>query len=132
MPFDSAFRRARTPMTTLLRTTIAGSLPKPSWLAEPQSLWAAWKLDGEALNEGKRDAVRLAVRDQEQAGIDIVTDGEQTRRHFVTTFIEGLDGVDFEHKRTVRIRNRYDAAVPVVVGTVARRHPIYVDDAAFV
>ena len=119
-------------MTTLLRTTIAGSLPKPSWLAEPQSLWAAWKLDGEALDEGKRDAVRLAVRDQEQAGIDIVTDGEQTRRHFVTTFIEGLDGVDFEHKRTVRIRNRYDAAVPVVVGTVARRHPIYVDDAAFV
>jgi len=83
------------------------------------------------LDEGKRDAVRLALRDQERAGIDIVSDGEQTRRHFVTTFIEGLDGVDFEHKRTVRIRNRYDAAVPVVVGPVARRHPIYVDDAAF-
>ena len=70
-----------------------------------------------------------SLRDQEQAGIDIVTDGEQTRRHFVTTFIEGLDGVDFEHKKTVRIRNRYDADVPVVVGPVARRHPIYVDDA---
>ena len=116
---------------TLLRTTIAGSLPKPSWLAEPEALWAAWKLDGEALAEGKRDAVRLALRDQERAGIDVVTDGEQTRRHFVTTFIEGLDGVDFEHRKTVRIRNRYDASVPVVVGTVARRHPIYVDDAAF-
>jgi len=115
----------------LLRTTIAGSLPKPSWLAEPEALWAAWKLEGSALADGKRDAVRLALRDQEQAGIDIVTDGEQTRRHFVTTFIEGLDGVDFEHKRTVRIRNRYDAAVPVVVGRVARRHPIYVDDAEF-
>ena len=63
-----------------------------------------------------RDAVRLVLRDQEQAGIDIVTDGEQTRRHFVTTFLEALDGVDFEHKRTVRIRNRYDADVPVVVG----------------
>ena len=118
-------------MTTLLRTTIAGSLPKPAWLAEPQTLWAAWKLEGDALAEGKRDAVRLALRDQEQAGIDIVSDGEQTRRHFVTTFIEGLEGVDFEHRRTVRIRNRYDASVPVVVGPVVRRHPIYVDDAAF-
>ena len=116
---------------TALRTTIAGSLPKPAWLAEPQSLWAPWKLEGEALAEGKRDAVRLVLRDQEQAGIDIVSDGEQTRRHFVTTFIEGLEGVDFEHKRTVRIRNRYDAAVPVVVGPVARRRPIFVDDAAF-
>ena len=116
---------------TLLPTTIAGSLPKPGWLAEPQALWAPWKLDGDLLREGKRDAVRLVLREQEQAGIDIVSDGEQTRRHFVTTFIEGLDGVDFEHKRTVRIRNRYDAAVPVVVGAVARRHPIYVDDAAF-
>jgi 5-methyltetrahydropteroyltriglutamate--homocysteine methyltransferase len=116
---------------TLLRTTIAGSLPKPSWLAEPEALWAAWKLDGDALAEGKRDAVRLVLRDQEQAGIDVVTDGEQTRRHFVTTFIEGLDGVDFEHRKTVRIRNRYDASVPVVVAPVARRHPIFVDDAAF-
>src|SRR6478735_4682458 len=115
----------------LLRTTLAGSLPKPSWLAEPEALWAAWKLEGRALDEGKRDAVRLVLRDQEQAGIDIVSDGEQTRRHFVTTFIEGLDGVDFEHRKTVRIRNRYDAAVPVVVGSVARRHPVFADDAAF-
>jgi 5-methyltetrahydropteroyltriglutamate--homocysteine methyltransferase len=128
-----ATRRKSDSMTTpgLLRTTLAGSLPKPSWLAEPEALWAAWKLEGAALDEGKRDAVRLVLRDQERAGIDIRSDGEQTRRHFVTTFIEGLDGVDFEHKKTVRIRNRYDAAVPVVVGAVARRHPIYVDDAAF-
>jgi 5-methyltetrahydropteroyltriglutamate--homocysteine methyltransferase len=115
----------------LIPTTIAGSLPKPAWLAEPGALWAPWKLEGEALAQGKRDAVRLALFEQEHAGIDIVTDGEQTRRHFVTTFIEGLDGVDFEHRRTVRIRNRYDADVPVVVGPVARRHPIYVDDATF-
>ncbi|MEO5765453.1 MAG: methionine synthase [Casimicrobiaceae bacterium] len=116
----------------LLATTIAGSLPKPAWLAAPGELWAPWKLEGDALAQGKQDAVRLALLDQELAGIDIVTDGEQTRRHFVTTFIEGLDGVDFENKRTVRIRNRYDAAVPVVVGPVARRHPVYVADAAFV
>ena len=86
-------------MTKLLQTTIAGSLPKPSWLAEPKALWAPWRLPAETRDEGMQDAVRLVLRDQEQAGIDIVTDGEQTRRHFVTTFIEGLDGVDFEHKK---------------------------------
>ena len=118
-------------MQRVPQTTIAGSLPKPVWLSPPRELWAPWLLDGEALAEGKRDAVRLVLRDQERAGIDIVTDGEQTRRHFVTTFIEGLDGVDFQHKRTVRIRNRYDADVPVVTGPVARRAPIFVDDAHF-
>jgi 5-methyltetrahydropteroyltriglutamate--homocysteine methyltransferase len=116
-------------MTKLLETTIAGSLPKPRWLAEPNVLWAPWRLDGDALAEGIADAVRLAVDDQEEAGIDIVTDGEQTRRHFVTTFLEALDGVDFEHRKTVRIRNRYDAAVPVVVGPVLRRNPVFVDAA---
>ena len=115
----------------LLATTIAGSLPKPEWLAAPGQLWAPWKIGGEDLVLAKQDAVRLALFDQEHAGIDIVSDGEQTRRHFVTTFIEGLEGVDFEHRRTVRIRNRYDAAVPVVTGEVARRAPIYVDDARF-
>ena len=104
----------------LLQTTIAGSLPKPAWLAEPKALWAPWLLQGALLDEGKRDAMRLVLADQEAAGIDIVTDGEQTRRHFVTTFIENLDGVDFKNKRTVRIRNRYDADVPVVVGKVSR------------
>src|SRR6202171_3701494 len=115
----------------LVSTTIAGSLPKPEWLAPAHQLWAPWLLEGEKLAEGKRDAVRLALFDQEHAGIAIVTDGEQTRRHFVTTLIENLEGVDFQRKRTVRIRNRYDADVPVVVGPVARTHPIYVDDASF-
>ena len=118
-------------MPTLLPTTIAGSLPKPSWLAPPNQLWAPWLLEGAQLAEAKRDAVRLAVCEQERAGIDIVTDGEQTRRHFVTTFIEHLEGVDFEHRQTVRIRNRYDADVPRVVGPVAHRGPVFVDDATF-
>ena len=117
--------------TNLLQTTLAGSLPKPAWLAEPKKLWASWLLQGAPLDEGKRDAMRLALADQESAGIDIVTDGEQTRRHFVTTFIENLEGVDFEHKRTVRIRNRYDADVPVVVGKVSRARPVYIDDVRF-
>jgi 5-methyltetrahydropteroyltriglutamate--homocysteine methyltransferase len=116
---------------TPLQTTIAGSLPKPAWLAEPLKLWSPWKLEGDALIEGKRDAVRLAVRDQEQAGIDIISDGEQTRQHFVTTFIEHLDGVDFQRRETMRIRDRYDASVPVVAGPVSRTHPVYVEDARF-
>ena len=120
----------KTPLP-LFPATLAGSLPKPAWLAAPNQLWAPWKVADDVLDEARRDAVKLAVVDQERAGLDILSDGEQTRRHFVTTFIEGLDGVDFEHKRTVRIRNRYDAAVPVVVGPVARRHPIFVDDAKF-
>jgi 5-methyltetrahydropteroyltriglutamate--homocysteine methyltransferase len=115
----------------ILQTTIAGSLPKPAWLAEPKRLWSPWRLEGALLDEGRRDAMRLALADQEAAGIDIVTDGEQTRRHFVTTFIENLEGVDFANKRTVRIRNRYDADVPVVVGRVARSKPVYVEDIRF-
>jgi 5-methyltetrahydropteroyltriglutamate--homocysteine methyltransferase len=116
---------------SILQTTIVGSLPKPSWLAEPAKLWAPWKLEGDALAEGKRDAIRLVLRDQAQAGIDIVSDGEQTRRHFVTTFIEHLEGIDVGRTQTVRIRDRYDAEVPVVVGAVARKQPIYLEDARF-
>ncbi len=114
-----------------LTTTTAGSLPKPGWLSGNERLWASWKLEGDALEQAKRDAVRLALRDQERAGIDIVGDGEQTRQHFVTSFIEGLDGVDFTRKRTVRIRDRYDASVPVVTGPVARSGPVFVDYARF-
>lgn len=117
------------PMT--LQTTIAGSLPKPGWLATPDQLWAGWLHDGETLDEAKRDAVRLAVADQERAGLEVVSDGEQTRRHFVTTFIEALDGVDAENRATVRIRQRYDASVPRVVGEVSRKEGVFVDDARF-
>ncbi|MEN5267878.1 methionine synthase [Stenotrophomonas sepilia] len=115
----------------LLPTSTAGSLPKPCWLAEPEKLWSPWKLQDEALVEGKRDALRLSLQEQQHAGIDIVSDGEQTRQHFVTTFIEHLSGVDFEKRETVRIRNRYDASVPTVVGAVSRPKPVFVDDAKF-
>jgi len=118
-------------MNTLLPVSTAGSLPKPSWLAEPETLWGTWKLQGEQLAEGKRDALRLSLAEQRQAGIDIVSDGEQTRQHFVTTFIEHLTGVDFEHRETVRIRDRYDASVPTVVGAVSRDKPVFVDDALY-
>src|SRR6218665_2235223 len=118
-------------MKKLLPTSTAGSLPKPAWLAEPENLWSPWKLQGEELVAGKRDALRLAVDDQRQAGITIVGDGEQTRQHFVTTFIEHLSGVDFEKRETVRIRDRYDASVPTVVGAVSRPKPVFVEDAKF-
>ncbi|WP_199084516.1 methionine synthase [Bosea sp. ASV33] len=118
-------------MKTLLPTSTAGSLPKPSWLAEPEKLWSPWKLQDEELAEGKRDALLLSLEAQSQSGIDIVSDGEQTRQHFVTTFIENLDGVDFEKRETVRIRNRYDASVPTVVGAVSRPKSVFVDDAKF-
>ncbi len=119
------------PTKTLLPTSTAGSLPKPSWLAEPEKLWSPWKLRDEALVEGKQDALRLSLQEQQHAGIDIVSDGEQTRQHFVTTFIEHLSGVDFERRETVRIRNRYDASVPTVVGAVSRPRPVFVEDAKF-
>ncbi|WP_273023319.1 methionine synthase [Rheinheimera sp.] len=118
-------------MKKLLPTSTAGSLPKPSWLAQPETLWSPWKLQGEELIAGKQDALRLALHEQQLAGVDIVSDGEQTRQHFVTTFIEHLSGVDFTKRETVRIRNRYDASVPTVVGPVSRSKPVFVNDAKF-
>ncbi len=112
-------------MKTLLPTSTAGSLPKPSWLAEPEKLWSPWRPQGDELIEAKQDALRLSLQEQLHAGLDIVGDGEQTRQHFVTTFIEHLSGVDFEKRETVRIRNRYDASVPTVVGSVAREKPVF-------
>ncbi|QRQ79331.1 methionine synthase [Glutamicibacter protophormiae] len=116
---------------TLLPTSIVGSLPKPAWLSETETLWSPWKLEGAALAEGKQDAMRAAVLEQTRRGIDIISDGEQTRQHFVTTFIEHLSGVDFENKQTVLIRDRYEASVPSVVGAVERKAPVFVQDAKF-
>jgi 5-methyltetrahydropteroyltriglutamate--homocysteine methyltransferase len=116
----------------VLKTTIAGSLPKPAWLATPRMLWAPWLVQGAALEEGMRDAVTLAVREQETAGIDIVTDGEQSRRHFVWGFVEGLEGIDFSRLVTIGIRaDRYKADVPTVVGPVRRRGSIHAAEARF-
>ncbi|RVU85887.1 methionine synthase [Leucothrix sargassi] len=116
-------------MKTLLPTSTAGSLPKPSWLAETEQLWSPWKLEGQALHDGKHDALRVALHEQTNAGIDIVSDGEQTRQHFVTTFIENLNGVDFEKRETVKIRDRYEASVPTVVGAVSRPKSVFVEEA---
>jgi len=101
----------------MLKTTIAGSLPKPAWLAEPRKLWPAWRPAGEELEQAKRDATLLWLKAQEDAGLDIVTDGEQSRQHFVHGFLEFVEGIDFSRKVKMGIRNnRYDAMVPVVTG----------------
>jgi 5-methyltetrahydropteroyltriglutamate--homocysteine methyltransferase len=100
----------------LFPTTIAGSLPKPEWLAEPNKLWAPWKSSGDELVRAKRDATILALKLQEDSGIDIVTEGEQARQHFVHGFLEAVEGIDFAHKVEMGIRNdRYKAMVPQVV-----------------
>ncbi|MBO0737500.1 MAG: methionine synthase [Alphaproteobacteria bacterium] len=110
----------------MFETTIAGSLPKPAWLAQPRVLWAPWRLFGETLVEAKRDATVLMVKAQEDAGIDIVTDGEQARRHFVHGFLEQIEGVDFARQATISIRNnRYNAEVPTVTGPVRRARSVH-------
>src|SRR5207253_5463853 len=110
----------------MLETTIAGSLPKPSWLAEPKKLWPAWRLEGDALAEGKRDATLLALKMQEDAGIDIVSDGEQSRQHFVHGFLEGVEGIDFARRVPMGIRNnRYEAMVPTVTGPLRRKGAVH-------
>lgn len=97
-------------------TSIAGSLPKPAWLAETNKLWPQWKAAGDELRQAKADATLLWIKAQEDAGLDIVGDGEQSRQHFVHGFLEQVDGIDFEHKVKMGIRNnRYDAMVPQVV-----------------
>jgi 5-methyltetrahydropteroyltriglutamate--homocysteine methyltransferase len=117
----------------MLTTTIAGSLPKPPWLAEPKTLWAPWRLPAELLAQGQRDAALVALKEQEAAGIDIVTDGEQFRQHFVHGFLERLEGIDFAKRVTIGIRaDRYRAEVPTVVGPVRRRGSVHADEVRFV
>ena len=114
----------------MLETTLAGSLPKPLWLAEPERLWAPWKLEGEALRQGKLDATILAIKRQEDAGLDIVGDGEQARVHFVHGFLANVGGIDFDKKTLIGIRNdRYKAECPTVVGAIVRKGSVHGEEA---
>ncbi len=107
-------------------TTVAGSLPKPSWLAEPDKLWPQWRLQGADLAQGKLDATLLAIKLQEDAGIDIVCDGEMSRQHFVHGFLESVDGIDTANKVEMGIRNdRYKAMVPVVRGALTLKGRVH-------
>ena len=116
----------------MLETTIAGSLPKPFWLAEPERLWAPWRLSGAALTEGQRDAALIVLKEQEDAGIDIVSNGEQFRQHFVHGILEHIEGLDFTKRKLIGIRaDRYKAEVPTVVGPIRRPGPIHSEEVRF-
>ncbi len=116
----------------MFEATIAGSLPKPSWLAETHKLWPQWKAQGAELAEAKRDATLVWIKAQEDAGLDIVTDGEQSRQHFVHGFLEAVDGIDFEHKVEMGIRgDRYKAMVPQVVGPLKLKGRVHGTEARF-
>src|SRR6476660_7840044 len=113
----------------LFPTTIAGSLPKPEWLAEPEKLWAPWRLEGDALVSGQRDAALIWLKEEEDAGIDIVTDGEQGRIHFVHGFLERVEGIYLGKKTQMSIRNnRYVVDVAKVTGDLRRRGPVHSDE----
>jgi len=115
---------------SLFPTTIAGSLPKPAWLAVPNKLWAPWRLEGEELASAKDDATLLAIKIQEDAGIDIVADGEQSRQHFVHGFLEAVDGIDFNKRVEMGIRNdRYKAMCPTVIGPLRLRSRVHAREA---
>ena len=116
----------------MLETTTAGSLPKPAWLAEPEKLWAAWRLSGDELERGKEKAARFWIDAQERAGIDVVTDGEQFRIHFVHGFLQTIEGIDWEKKTRMGIRNnRYFVDVPTVTAPVRRSRSVHADEVRF-
>jgi 5-methyltetrahydropteroyltriglutamate--homocysteine methyltransferase len=116
----------------MFETTVAGSLPKPGWLAETGKLWPAWRQAGEELAQAKRDATLLWLKEQEDAGIDVVSDGEQSRQHFVHGFLEAVEGVDFSRKVRIGIRNdRYEADCPVVVAPVRLKGRVHEAEARF-
>ena len=116
----------------MLETSIAGSLPRPDWLAEPETLKGAWKLSGQALEDGKRRAAADWLHHQEGAGISIVTNGEVFRTHFVHGFLEGLTGIDWQKMTRMGIRNnRYELDVPTVTGPLSRPAPVHLDEVRF-
>lgn len=114
----------------MFETAIAGSLPKPAWLAETQKLWPQWKAQGDELRQAKADATLLWIKAQEDAGLDVVGDGEQARQHFVHGFLEQVDGIDFANKVKMGIRNnRYDAMVPQVVAPLKLKGRVHAFEA---
>jgi len=113
----------------MFETTIAGSLPRPDWLAEPEKLKGGWKLSGQELIDGQRRAAAEWLKHQEDTGIDILTDGEVFRRHFVHSFLKRIDGIDQDKKTVMGIRdNRYDLEVPTVTGPVSRPAPVFLEN----
>jgi 5-methyltetrahydropteroyltriglutamate--homocysteine methyltransferase len=116
----------------MLETTIAGSLPKPAWLAETGKLWPAWRCEGADLEQAKRDAALVWLKTLEDTGVDIVSEGEQFRVHFVHGFLQRIEGIDWDRKTRMGIRdNRYVVDVPTVVSALRRPGSVHLDEARF-
>ena len=115
-----------------LPVTLVGSLPRPAWLATPESVRPEWLLADALLAEGQDDAVLAALKQEEDLGLDVVTDGEQRRRHYIEGFCEALDGFDYQRRVDKRTRgDRYTAPVPTVAAPVVRARPILLDALRF-
>ena len=116
----------------MFNTAIAGSLPKPAWLAETEKLWPQWKASGTELAQAKLDATLMWIKAQEDAGLSVIGDGEMSRQHFVHGFLEQIEGIDFEHKVEMGIRDdRYKAMVPQVVAPLRLRGRVHATEAQF-
>jgi 5-methyltetrahydropteroyltriglutamate--homocysteine methyltransferase len=125
----------------LLPAALVGSYPQPAWLIDRAGLRAQmpprvrqrelWRVGTDWLAEAQDDAARLAVRDQEAAGLDVVTDGEVRRESYSNHFATALDGIDGERMGTAVSRTGRTVAVPRVVGPLRRRHPVEVDAVRF-
>ena len=127
--------------STLLPTTLVGSYPQPDWLIDrallakqmPPRVRAQqlWRVPSEWLEQAQDDATLLAIRDQERAGIDILTDGEMRRESYSNRFATALDGIDLDHPATITSRSGHPISVPRVVGKIRRKHPVQVRDLEF-
>jgi 5-methyltetrahydropteroyltriglutamate--homocysteine methyltransferase len=122
-------------------TSLVGSYAQPDWLIDREKLRGRfpprvratelWRVDPQYIEEAQDDATRLAILDQERAGLDIVTDGEMRRESYSNRFATALEGVDVDNPGTALDRSGHPNPVPRVVGPVARRHPVQVRDAEF-
>ncbi len=119
-------------MKKKFKATTAGSLPKYDWLAETQTLWPQWKVSGDELWDKQKKSAKLWIEEQENAGLEIVSEGEQFRIHFVHGFLEKISGIDWDKKTQMGIRNdRYTVEVPTVTDAVQRQGSVHLKEASF-
>ena len=119
-------------MEKKFKATTAGSLPKYDWLAETETLWPEWKASGDELWEKQKKSAKLWIEEQENAGLEIVSEGEQFRIHFVHGFLEKIIGIDWDKKTQMGIRNdRYTVEVPTVTHEVQRQGSVHLKEASF-
>jgi 5-methyltetrahydropteroyltriglutamate--homocysteine methyltransferase len=125
----------------LLPTTLVGSYPQPDWLIDREKLAARlpprvrvtelWRVPPPLLAQAQNDATLVAIKAQEDAGLDIITDGEMRRESYSNRFATALDGVDIDNPGTAMDRAGHPNAVPRIVGRIRRRHPVEVEDVRF-